>query len=147
MVQRVVDAALDGETSVVRPWLGVKGEPLTAEEATRLGLDRPRGLKVTDLFDSGPAARAGIRAGDVIVAVGGNEINDQGGLNFRVGTRAPGDTVAVTLLRDGRERIVFSWEVTPPQASLAPGESMTINEAMTDVPRSAVFADIGWAPR
>lgn len=51
------------------------------------------------------------------------------------------------VLRDGRERIVFSWEVTPPQASLAPGESMTINEAMTDVPRSAVFADIGWAPR
>ncbi|MCH2487922.1 MAG: zinc-ribbon domain-containing protein [Erythrobacter sp.] len=51
------------------------------------------------------------------------------------------------VLRDGRERIVFSWEVTPPQGSLAPGESITINEAMTDVPRSAVFADIGWAPR
>jgi Do/DeqQ family serine protease len=106
MVQRVVDAALDGETSVVRPWLGVKGEPLTAEEATRMGLDRPRGLKVTDLFANGPAARAGIRQGDVIVAVGGNEINDQGGLNFRVGTRAPGDTVAVTVLRDGREQRV-----------------------------------------
>ena len=106
MVQRVVDAALDGETSVVRPWLGVKGEPLTAEEATRMGLDRPRGLKVTDLFANGPAARAGIRQGDVIVAVGGNEINDQGGLNFRVGTRAPGDTVAVTVLRDGREQHV-----------------------------------------
>jgi len=106
MVQRVVDAALDGETSVVRPWLGVKGEPLTAEEATRMGLDRPRGLKVTDLFANGPAARAGIREGDVILAVGSNEINDQGGLNFRVGTRAPGDTVAVTVLRDGLEQRV-----------------------------------------
>ena len=51
------------------------------------------------------------------------------------------------VLRDGRERIVFSWEVTPPQASLAPGESMTINEAMTDVPKSAVIAEVGWAPR
>jgi Do/DeqQ family serine protease len=106
MVQRVVDAALDGETTVVRPWLGVRGEPLTAEEATRMGMDRPRGLKVTDLFDNGPAARAGIRQGDVILAVGNNEINDQGGLNFRVGTRAPGDTVAVTLIRDGREQQV-----------------------------------------
>ncbi|MBB5661487.1 trypsin-like peptidase domain-containing protein [Brevundimonas halotolerans] len=106
MVQRVVDAALEGETTVVRPWLGVKGEPLTAEEATRMGLDRPRGLKVTDLFANGPAARAGIRQGDVILAVGNNEINDQGGLNFRVGTRAPGDTVAVTLIRDGREQQV-----------------------------------------
>jgi Do/DeqQ family serine protease len=106
MVQRVVDAALDGETTVVRPWLGVKGEPLTAEEAAQMGLDRPRGLKVTDLFANGPAARAGIRQGDVILAVGANEINDQGGLNFRVGTRAPGDTVAVTLIRDGREQRV-----------------------------------------
>ena len=51
------------------------------------------------------------------------------------------------VLRDGRERVVFSWEVTPPQASLAPGESMTINEATTDVPKSAVIAEVGWAPR
>ncbi|NCP24994.1 MAG: thioredoxin [Erythrobacter sp.] len=51
------------------------------------------------------------------------------------------------VLRDGRERVVFSWEVTPPKASLAPGESMTINEATTDVPKSAVIAEVGWAPR
>jgi predicted Zn finger-like uncharacterized protein len=51
------------------------------------------------------------------------------------------------VLRDGRERVVFSWEVTPPQTSLAPGESMTINEATTDVPKSAVIAEVGWAPR
>ena len=51
------------------------------------------------------------------------------------------------VLRDARERVVYSWELIPPQKSLAPGEAMTINEAMTDVPKSAVFADIGWAPR
>ncbi len=51
------------------------------------------------------------------------------------------------VLRDSRERVVYSWELVPPQRTLAPGESMTINEAMTDVPKSAVFADIGWAPR
>lgn len=53
----------------------------------------------------------------------------------------------VIVLRDGRERIVYSWEVIPPQSELAPGEVMTINEAITDIPKSAVFADIGWAPR
>ena len=47
---------------------------------------------------------------------------------------------------DARERIVYSWEVAPPQRSLAPGESVTINEAVTDVPRSARFAEIGWKP-
>lgn len=51
------------------------------------------------------------------------------------------------VLRDARERVVYSWELVPPQRSLAPGEAMTINEAMTDVPKSAVYADIGWAPR
>jgi len=51
------------------------------------------------------------------------------------------------VLRDQRERQVYSWVVQPPQSTLAPGEELTINEAVTDVPKSAVFADIGWAPR
>lgn len=51
------------------------------------------------------------------------------------------------VLRDQRERQVYSWVVEPPQPNLAPGEEITINEAVTDVPKSAVFADIGWAPR
>ena len=51
------------------------------------------------------------------------------------------------VLRDARERVVYSWELVHPQPVLAPGEAMTINEAMTDVPKSAVYADIGWAPR
>ena len=50
------------------------------------------------------------------------------------------------VLRDQRDRIVFDWVVEPPQATLAPGESMTINEAVTDVPKSAKFAQIGWKP-
>ena len=51
------------------------------------------------------------------------------------------------VLRDQREQQVYSWVVQPPQSSLAPGEDLTINEAVTDVPKSAVFADVGWAPR
>lgn len=47
-------------------------------------------------------------------------------------------------LRDERERVVFNWEVTPPQRTIAPGETVTINEAMTDVPKSAKYADFGW---
>jgi predicted Zn finger-like uncharacterized protein len=50
------------------------------------------------------------------------------------------------VLRDAKDRIVYSWEVAPPKRSLAPGESMAINEAVTDVPRSAKFAEIGWKP-
>ena len=50
------------------------------------------------------------------------------------------------VMRDARNRIVYNWEVAPPQRTLAPGESVTINEAMTDVPKSAEFAEIGWKP-
>ena len=50
------------------------------------------------------------------------------------------------VLRDARDRIVYSWEVRPPKRTLAPGESVTVNEAVTDVPRSARFAEIGWKP-
>ncbi len=50
------------------------------------------------------------------------------------------------VLRDARDRIVYDWEVAPPQRTLAPGESVTINEAATDVPKAAKFAEIGWKP-
>jgi hypothetical protein len=50
------------------------------------------------------------------------------------------------VLRDSRERIVYSWEVAPPKRTLAPGESVTVNEAVTDVPKRAAIAEIGWKP-
>lgn len=50
------------------------------------------------------------------------------------------------VLRDARNRIVYSWEVIPPKRQLAPGESVTINEAVTDVPNTARVAEIGWKP-
>ena len=50
------------------------------------------------------------------------------------------------VLRDARDRIVYTWEIAPPKPSLAPGETVTINEAMADVPRSAKVAEIGWKP-
>ena len=50
------------------------------------------------------------------------------------------------VLRDSRDRKVYEWVVRPPKSALAPGESVTINEAVTDVPRSAKIAEIGWKP-
>lgn len=50
------------------------------------------------------------------------------------------------VLRDGSDRIVFRDVVNPPQRTLAPGESVTINQAIPDVPKAAKFAEIGWKP-
>jgi Do/DeqQ family serine protease len=104
MVRRVVDSALGGDAAVVRPWLGVKGESVSAEVARSLGLPRPQGLIVTEVYAGGPGARAGLREGDVITTIDGAEVNDQGGLNFRIGTKSPNDTATVTVLREGGSR-------------------------------------------
>jgi predicted Zn finger-like uncharacterized protein len=48
------------------------------------------------------------------------------------------------VLRDSDKRVVYRWEVVPPKHQLAPGESMTITEAVTDVPKSAILPEIGW---
>ncbi|AQR63402.1 serine protease [Brevundimonas sp. LM2] len=124
MVRRVVDSALGGATAVVRPWLGVKGDSVSAEIARSLGLPRPQGLIVTDVYAGGPGARAGLRQGDVITAVDGAEINDQGGLNFRIGTKDPNDAVAVTVVRDGRAQTLNARVQTLPGDAAGNGQTI-----------------------
>jgi len=63
-----------------------------------------------------------------------------------IGSEARNVPPILIVLRDARDRIVYSFEVQPPKRSLAPGESVTVNEAVTDVPRSARSAEIGWKP-
>ncbi|WP_428028484.1 MJ0042-type zinc finger domain-containing protein [Altererythrobacter sp.] len=61
------------------------------------------------------------------------------------------ETVAVPpiriVLRDERDRIVYDWSIVPPKPELAPGETVAIKEAVTDIPRAAKFAEIGWKPK
>jgi Do/DeqQ family serine protease len=127
MVKRVVDSAVGGAKSVVRPWLGVKGDTVSADIARSLGLSRPQGLIITEVYPQGPAARAGLEQGDVITAIDGAEINDQGGLNFRVGTRSPNDTVAVTILRDGRSQAINA-RVSALPGDADPGQGTTVGQ-------------------
>lgn len=60
-------------------------------------------------------------------------------------TRRAVPTILI-VLRDGREKIVYSYEVAPPKRVLAPGETVEVNEAVTDVPKTARIAEIGWKP-
>jgi hypothetical protein len=76
----------------------------------------------------------------------GTEFFGASGTVTNVGqTRRAVPTILI-VLRDAREKIVYSYEVAPPKRTLAPGESMTVNEAVTDVPKSARIAEIGWKP-
>ncbi len=76
----------------------------------------------------------------------GTEYFGASGTVTNVGRSRRAVPTILIVLRDERERIVYSWQVTPPKRQLAPGESVTINEAVTDVPRTAKIAEIGWKP-
>ncbi len=76
----------------------------------------------------------------------GTEYFGASGTITNIGSSAANVPPILIVLRDGHERIVYSWEVAPPKGKLAPGESVSVNEAVTDVPRSAKFAEIGWKP-
>ncbi len=76
----------------------------------------------------------------------GSEFFGAVGTITNVGRESRSVPAILIVMRDERERIVYSWEVAPPQPNLAPGEKATVVEAVTDVPRSAKFVEIGWKP-
>ncbi|WP_203294576.1 Do family serine endopeptidase [Maricaulis parjimensis] len=102
MVRRVVDTAL-GEGELIRPWLGARLQPVDNDLAQALGLDRPRGALVGEIYPDAAADDAGLQQGDVILAIDGRDINDESGARFRMATRAAGDAARFTVLRDNRE--------------------------------------------
>lgn len=76
----------------------------------------------------------------------GTEYFGASGTVSNVGRESRHVPTILIVLRDARDRIVYSWEVVPNKRELAPGETITINEAVTDVPKSAKSAEIGWKP-
>jgi serine protease Do len=118
MVKRVVDAAVHGGT-LVRPWLGAKGESVDSNMAKALGLDRPRGVLISEVFPNGPAAKAGIKKGDVVVSIDGREVFDEKGMKFIAATKAEGETVDMTVVSGGRQRLVRAALSPPPGTTKA----------------------------
>ena len=111
MVRTVVAAALqDGE--IVRPWLGARLQPVTSDLAQSIGLSRPRGAIVAEIWPGGPADDAGLQRGDVVIAVDGVDINDEAGARFRFATRTIGEQAELTVLR-GDERLTLTVDAAP----------------------------------
>ena len=99
MVRTVVASAMNGGR-VVRPWAGLTGQTLSSDLAEAFGLDRPGGVIVSQVYPGGPAAQAGLRKGDVIVALDGQPVEDYQALRFRVATREIGGEADLEVWRD-----------------------------------------------
>jgi serine protease Do len=102
-VQSVVGQLKD-KGAVTRGWVGVQIQPVTPEIADSIGLKRAEGALVAEPQPNGPAAKAGIVAGDVITAVNGTPVKDARDLARQIGSIAPGTTVRLTVWRKGEEK-------------------------------------------
>ena len=105
LAERVIDDLLEfGE--VRRPRLGVQISDVTAVDADVYGLDEIRGADINVIEAGSPAESAGLELGDVIVAVDGDPVDDATDLTTTLARRRPGDTVELTVVRDGDRRQV-----------------------------------------
>jgi Do/DeqQ family serine protease len=119
LVRRVVETAVGGGHALVRPWLGAKLDPVTPDIARSLGLPKPQGALVTNVWPGSPADKAGIHNGDVVLTVGGGQVDDPAGVDFQVSTHRPGDVVAVVVL-NGAQRRTLNVRVEAPPHTPAP---------------------------
>ena len=101
MVRAVVNAALDGAETFERPFFGASFDPVTAQIAEALGMDRPVGALVREIAPESPAVKAGLRPGDVVVAMDDADIQHPDALEYRLVTHPLEDEGVIRILRDG----------------------------------------------
>lgn len=107
---------------VRRGRLGIAFQPITPDLAAALGLSEPHGALVAEVEPGGAGARAGIKTGDVIVAVNGTPVQHSEELPRRVASNAPGTTITLTVLRDQQRRdLKATLDVLPDTATQTSG--------------------------
>jgi len=103
VAMRVADE-LKNKGHVTRGWLGVYIQDVTRDLALSFGMKQPQGALVTRVIDDSPAAKAGIKVGDVIVEYDGNNVPNSSSLPPMVGMTALGNAVPVRVIRNGKKK-------------------------------------------
>lgn len=121
LAKRISDQLLGGG-KVVRGYLGVQIGEVTAELARKFGVEAGKGALVAEVLDDAPAAKAGVKAGDVILRIGDQAVLDARQLRMHVAALKPGSEVELTVHRDGREeRLRLTIGELPGEALAAAG--------------------------
>jgi Do/DeqQ family serine protease len=114
MVKGVIASAQGGSAVVRRPWLGARLQPVTQEIADSLSLKRPAGALVASVAPKSPAARAGMRTGDLVVSIDGQDVDDVNAFDYRFATKQLGGQTSVGVMRGGREvKLTVGLETVP----------------------------------
>ena len=132
-----VVAQLKDKGSVSRGWIGVQIQPVTQDIADGMGLKQAEGALVADPQKDGPAAKAGVEAGDVITAANGQPVKDARELARIIGGFAPGSTVKLDVLHKGKSKVVSMTLGQLPNAQQAKADTEADGKGAThgtDVP-------------
>ena len=113
LVSQVADSLVKNG-KVVRGYLGVQTQDLTAALAETLDLPSRQGALVAHIEPGTPAAKAGLKNGDVIVSLDGTPVEDSHRLSFAVGARPPGSKLELEVIRDGKRRKLTAVTATRP---------------------------------
>jgi S1-C subfamily serine protease len=114
MVRVVVASAKSGGKAVKRPWLGARLQTVTPEIAETLGLKLPNGALVASVTPGSPAARAGLKLSDLIVAIDSQSIDDLNAFDYRFATRPLGGTAQLDIQRNGKPvKLTVPLEIAP----------------------------------
>lgn len=124
MVSSVLRSVSEGHKNIVRPWIGLSGQEVTSELAASLNLEQPTGVLVNSVIENGPAKRAGIKIGDVIVGVNGKSIEDPEAFRFRIATLPVGSKATIGVVRGGQKVALTMDLIAPPEDP--PREQTTI---------------------
>src|SRR5260370_1223280 len=106
MVRVVVASAQNGGKAVKRPYLGARLQAVTPEIAETLGLKLPNGALVSSLTAGSPAARGGLKSGDLITSIDGQEVEDPNAFDYRFATKSLGGSPRVGIVRAGKETTI-----------------------------------------
>ena len=110
----VVASAKSGGKAVKRPWLGARLQAVTPEIADTLGLKLPTGALVASVVANSPAARAGLKSSDLIVAIDGQTVDDTNAFDYRFATRPLGGTSQIDVQRGGKTmKLTVPLEIAP----------------------------------
>jgi Do/DeqQ family serine protease len=114
MVRIVVASAKNGSKTVKRPWLGAKLQSVTSDIADSLSLKTPSGALVASVVPNSPAARAGLKASDLITSVDGQQIDEPNAFDYRFATHPLGGTSQIDVIRGGKPlKLSIALETAP----------------------------------
>jgi len=114
LVASFLKQAQAGNTTFIRPWAGIVGQPVDSTLFEGLGLSRPEGMVIADIHPKSPFAKAGLRKGDVVTAINGNPVNGPAEMLYNMSVLGTGGAADVAYVSRGKaERATVQMIVAP----------------------------------